>query len=482
MLLLVGSGVVAALTAAVALIAIVLTTALARYTSEVERAHSATRAVERVREALLQLSEDSDVAYLTKEPDDERVRSEREAALMSRSAEARIELRDGSHHDSLEDAMTKTQDYLVARRQAELSGGTLDNVLHASAAPRRDALDATGRIAEQLSAELEVRSERARKLGAVADDVVAISGGLCVALLAAIMVGLYRGLFGPLLQLTDAIRAFAAGDRGARASLNASAELNELADTFNELADRQVRQDIDRMTFLAGVAHDLRNPLATLRVVTHHLGPARPPPTEQKLRASMALIDRQVTRLERMVGDFLDASRIESGHLELRPEPVDLRMVVRDAVELYRTSTPAGAGRHIALREPESGLTVDVDAFRIGQVLNNLLSNALKYSPGAAEVLVSVERDGDDAVVSVIDHGIGIAPADLPHVFEPFRRTGASRELAPGVGLGLSVSRRIIEAHHGRIDVVSSVGSGSTFSVRLPLVVGVPAEQSAALH
>jgi signal transduction histidine kinase len=157
-------------------------------------------------------------------------------------------------------------------------------------------------------------------------------------------------------------------------------------------------------------------------------------------------------------------------------------MVVRDAVELYRTSTPAGAGRHIALREPESGLTVDVDAFRIGQVLNNLLSNALKYSPGAAEVLVSVERDGDDAVVSVIDHGIGIAPADLPHVFEPFRRTGASRELAPGVGLGLSVSRRIIEAHHGRIDVVSSVGSGSTFSVRLPLVVGVPAEQSAALH
>jgi len=112
---------------------------------------------------------------------------------------------------------------------------------------------------------------------------------------------------------------------------------------------------------------------------------------------------------------------------------------------------------------------VKCDPLRIEQTLNNLVSNAIKYSPGGGEVKVNVSKENGTAVVTVSDHGIGIASDDLSHLWEPFRRTGVSAEIAPGVGLGLSVAKRIIDAHHGTITVKSAVGAGSAFSVHLPM-------------
>jgi len=163
-----------------------------------------------------------------------------------------------------------------------------------------------------------------------------------------------------------------------------------------------------------------------------------------------------------MVGDFLDAARIESGHLELQLRRRDLRELAQEAVELYGASSRA---HRLVYSPAETPVEVRCDAERIAQVLNNLVSNAIKYSPQGGDVRVSVTASKGDAIVAVQDSGIGIAPEDQKHIFEPFRRTGASRDTAPGVGLGLSVAHQIIEAHGGRIDVESTLGVGSTFRV-----------------
>ena len=173
-----------------------------------------------------------------------------------------------------------------------------------------------------------------------------------------------------------------------------------------------------------------------------------------------------------MVGDFLDASRIEGGHLELIRRRSDARDFVRDVVQLYETSS---FSHPLRLAIPSSPVMVDCDPERMAQVLNNLVSNAIKYSPNGGPVVLSLREEGENAILTVSDSGIGIAHGDLEKIFEPFRRTGASRETIPGVGLGLSVSRRIVEGHGGRIVVQSELGAGSTFRVEVPLAEARPA-------
>ena len=165
-----------------------------------------------------------------------------------------------------------------------------------------------------------------------------------------------------------------------------------------------------------------------------------------------------------MIADFLDAAMIEAGNLELRVESCNLADVVRSAAELFEGS----ASRHeLILALPPSPLQASLDPLRIEQVAGNLISNALKYSPQGGKVEVRLEQRADEVVLAVTDHGLGMSPEDQARLFQPFRR-GLSREDIPGVGLGLFVVRRIVEAHRGRIEVESSPGAGSTFRIRLP--------------
>src|SRR5262249_3625272 len=155
-------------------------------------------------------------------------------------------------------------------------------------------------------------------------------------------------------------------------------------------ADALARQDEERLAFLAGVAHDLRNPLNALRMSLFLVQPNRPLPSEMKLRDTFALVTRQVTRLDRMLGDFLDAARIQRGELDLRVQMHDLRDLVRNTVELYAN---ASRGHLISLSVPDQPIDVAADAMRVEQVLNNLVSNAIKYSPQGGEVSVAVRSD-----------------------------------------------------------------------------------------
>jgi signal transduction histidine kinase len=264
------------------------------------------------------------------------------------------------------------------------------------------------------------------------------------------------------MQVSQAMRHFGTGSRHTRAPETGPAELREMSRTFNEMASSLSRQQEDQLAFLAGVAHDLRNPLSALKMSTALAD--RPDASPERIQKMLELVRRQVARLDRMVGDLLDSTRIEAGKLELQLEERDARELARAVVELYQA---AGSGHELSLSLPESPVPLRCDGARIEQVLNNLVSNALKYSPDGTRVEVTVVQRGEEVLFSVSDQGIGISAEEQRHLFTPFQRASEARERASGAGLGLSVARRIVEAHGGSIEVDSQPGKGSVFSIRL---------------
>jgi signal transduction histidine kinase len=291
--------------------------------------------------------------------------------------------------------------------------------------------------------------------------IVFIIGGL--GLLAA---WLRSSAFQPAVRLATAIQRYAQGDRTTRAAEEGAAEFRRIAHHFNEMASTIERQRESQLAFLAGVAHDLRNPLSVLKMASAVISADRPLPSEQQVRQSYARVQRQIDRLERMVFDLLDAARIEAGRLELQMEECDAREIARATVDLFEPAAPA---HRLVVRAPESAVRLRCDPARMEQVLNNLVSNAIKYSPRGGEVGVEIEDRGSSVAFSVSDQGLGISREDGDEaLFEPFCRTGTWKESIPGVGLGLFVARRIVEGHGGRISVRSELGRGSTFTVFLP--------------
>jgi signal transduction histidine kinase len=272
------------------------------------------------------------------------------------------------------------------------------------------------------------------------------------------------------------MRRFGSGRKRTRAPEAGPTELRDMARTFNEMANSLAHQQDQRLAFLAGVAHELRNPLSALKLSTAMSG--RAPLTPERMERTLALVARQVDRLDRMVGDLLDSTRIEAGKLELQPEVRDARELAREVVELYRSGD---SGHVLELALPDTPVLVRADPARLEQVLHNLVSNALKYSPAGSRVDVAVVREGGEAFLSVTDQGIGISEDERRLLFAPFQRAGNARQRAPGVGLGLSVARRIVEAHGGHIEVDSRPGAGSVFRVRLPLASAEAALSPVAL-
>ncbi|MCO5168968.1 MAG: HAMP domain-containing histidine kinase [Planctomycetes bacterium] len=310
--------------------------------------------------------------------------------------------------------------------------------------------------ARQAQREARRRDEAADALATAAVLVLLLGAGAATLLLR-------RQALRPILRVDAAIRRYGAGDRDARAPEEGASEVREIARTFNEMAAALGRRREEQLAFLGGVAHDLRNPLTPLKLAASAAGADVTP---ERARRTLGLVGRQVERLERMIGDLLETARIEAGHLELRAADHDAGALLDDVARLH-----AAAGTHeLVASGPTGPLPVRCDALRVEQVLNNLVSNAMKYSPPGSRVELSLGREGDEAVFAVRDHGVGIPPEELGRIFEPFRRGARVRGAAiPGVGLGLCVARRIVEAHGGRIEVESARGLGSTFRVRLPL-------------
>jgi PAS domain S-box-containing protein len=264
------------------------------------------------------------------------------------------------------------------------------------------------------------------------------------------------GFVGTLMDITSPKRA-----EGALRAANA------------RLAEADRRKD----EFIAILSHELRNPLAPIRYALPLL--ERESLGDSGTRA-VAVINRQVSHLTRLVDDVLDVSRITTGKLGLRREDVTLDTILNAATE---AASPAiVAGRHVLTRIAcEEPLWVHADSGRMAQAITNLLNNSAKYTPSGGQITLAATREDDCGVIRVCDNGIGLEPETVPTVFEMFRQVSRADRPQGGLGIGLAFAKRLVELHGGSIEAHSAgIGLGSEFIVRLPLAIETKTGEAAA--
>jgi len=344
-------------------------------------------------------------------------------------------------------------------------------------------------VNERLMTEYAIRVElsdpytfRASAVANVA-GLLAIVGLLALGLAVVVAAVAARRFATPIRRLTDASRAIAEGDYSRRVpetpSRTGAAELAELSRQFNAMAARLgesveiIRHDRDRSRdFLADVSHELRTPIAALRTFNELLkeGASADPEAMAEFLESSA---QQIDRLDWLATNLLELSKLDSGLVLLDLRPDDLRACVESAVE---QAQPAARRRGIELTAelPGHPLRIRHDPQRIGQVVSNLVGNALKFTGRGGRVWVAVrpvagDAGADGARIIVTDTGVGIDTAELPRVFDRFYRGSRANEArGSGSGLGLAIVKSIVDMHAGRVSVESLIGRGSTFTVTLP--------------
>ncbi len=287
-------------------------------------------------------------------------------------------------------------------------------------------------------------------------------GVLLAALLA---VWLSRSLARRLGSLAGAARGIADGDLSARAPEGGHDEVASLAVSFNEMAEQLEGAQRRERDFLMSVSHDLRTPLTTIRGYAEGLADDAIAPDD--LARVGGVLHAQADRLSRLVEDLMLLSRLEARQFSLKPEPVDLAAHLKEVVEGLRGRADAARVR-LGTQTVDVGI-VAVDPDRFGQVVANLVENALRYTPEGGAVTVELYRTGEGRVVcSVADTGPGIDPADLPHVFERLYVAQRYRPVRPeGSGLGLNIVKELVDAMGGRLGVDSAPGRGTTVWVEL---------------
>jgi two-component system sensor histidine kinase BaeS len=285
-----------------------------------------------------------------------------------------------------------------------------------------------------------------------------------VALAAILATWLARGTGKRLGDLANAAGAIAGGDLGARAPVQGSDEVTEVAAAFNEMAiqiesGRQRERD-----FLMSVGHDLRTPLTTIRGYSEAL--ATDEIDAEDLPRVAAVLEGQSDRLARLVEDIMLLSRLEAREFTLRPEPVDLSAHLKEVADAYRD--PADEAR-VALRlDFDATGLVEVDPDRMGQIAGNLVENALRYTPQGGTVELHLRQVDELVEFAVVDTGPGIAAEDLPYVFDRLYVASHYRPVRPeGSGLGLNIVKELTEAMGGTVIVESALGRGTTVTVTL---------------
>ena len=267
-----------------------------------------------------------------------------------------------------------------------------------------------------------------------------------------------------LRRLSDATRAVAAGEFHHPLSVDTRDEIGELAKSFNSMAARL--REIDRMkeTFYATVSHELRSPLNAMQEAARLLEARSSDPLTARQERLIAIFQKGTERLLRLVNEVVDLARIDAGMLAVEPRPFSVENAVKQAIGIFRAQAEQ---QRIALRpdlQPDAGEMLG-DEDRIVQVLVNLVSNALRYTPPGGSVIVTLRHTAAHIEITVSDTGIGI-PADLlPVIFERFRQAHANKG---GAGLGLAIVKSLVEAHGGKVKVESHEGKGSQFTVTFP--------------
>jgi two-component system sensor histidine kinase BaeS len=312
----------------------------------------------------------------------------------------------------------------------------------------------------------------------------AIAAGVAALLLTLL---LSRRILGPIDALTAAARVLGQGDLSRRVRVSSNDEIGELARAFNAMADGLARQEQLRRGMVTDVAHELRTPLTNIRGYLEALrdGIARPSP------ALLDSLHEEALLLNRLVDDLQDLALAEAGQLRLDRRPIVLADLVNQAVNALQSAADA-KGLRITTELPHNLPPVEADPERIGQVLRNLISNALTHTPQGGAISVGAEFIGDRrleigdsgtlqspisnlqpaVLIRVRDSGSGIAPEHLPNIFERFYRADRARSRATGgAGLGLAIVKQLVAAHGGRVWAESELGKGAQFTFTLPVGV-----------
>ena len=287
---------------------------------------------------------------------------------------------------------------------------------------------------------------------------------------------LSRRILAPIEQMSNVAARISASNLSDRIDKSRTVvELSHLAQVLNQMFERLQESFLRQARFTADASHELRTPTAVI-VAQAELALAKrrsPEEYEEALRACY----RAGQRMDSLVNGLLTLARIDAGQPENHPEPVDLQQEVEQAMELL---TPLADQKRIEVRCDLHMARVAGNAEQLGQVVANLLDNAITYNHEGGQVELRLVADESDAVLSVSDTGIGIGEHDLPRIFERFYRVNEARTGGSGgVGLGLSICQEIVRSHGGTIDATSEVGKSTTFTVRLPLLAPLVQDTSA---
>src|SRR5829696_2491181 len=270
-----------------------------------------------------------------------------------------------------------------------------------------------------------------------------------------------RRMVDPIGQVMEAADRVAGGDYSARVQVRGSGEVARLTNAFNQMTERLQANEAQRRALLADVAHELRTPLSVIRGNVEGMLDGVYPADGTNLGPLL----EETAVMARLLDDLQTLSTAEAGVLRLHRERVDPAALAADAVATFGARADR-AGVALTCRAPDPVPEVDVDPVRIGEVLANLLTNAIRHTPAGGSVRVVVEPDPAGVAVAVADTGPGIDPRDLAHVFDRFVKSADSG----GAGLGLAIARSLVEAHGGRITARSVPGQGTTMRVVLPPV------------
>lgn len=293
----------------------------------------------------------------------------------------------------------------------------------------------------------------------------ALLGGLA----ASIVLGYFmaRSLTRPIENISRAATAFAKGDFDSRTTVTGDHEIGRLGTVFNSMADSLAQIEQNRRDFLTNITHEIRTPIAAIQAMTEALHDKVAGPQLQE--RYLETIISQTRHIDRLVQELLDLAQLEAGELKIVNGKLALAEQLARARERF---LPMLAAKNITLelvrvKEP---VIVVADPLRLEQVLNNLLANAVRHSHPSSVIQLRADKESDFATVQVIDHGEGIAAADLPHIWDRFYRAEKSRSRASGgSGIGLAVTRQLVLAMGGDVRAESTLGHGATFSFTLPL-------------
>ena len=277
-------------------------------------------------------------------------------------------------------------------------------------------------------------------------------------------------LTAPIKALTRTIRRMGKGDLSARVNVQASGELKDLADSYNAMAEKIENFDQSRSQFVQNASHELKTPLATMKILLENL--IYQPDMPADLRAEfMQDMNHEIDRLSGIITDLLTLTQMDAQQTVLKLEQVDFTAPCEETLHALQ---PAAEKATLTISANlASGVMLQADESKLSQVAYNLIDNAIKYTPEGGTVSISLNTDSRRAVLVVRDTGIGIPDADVAHIFDRFYRVDKARSRATGgTGLGLSIVRQMVQLHGGEISVESAADKGSAFTVTLPIRKG----------